>query len=437
VRRLRGSVYVITALDEKSLARGMELEDDVGEDRQAQDKRFESLTTKGIYVRGHSSCHAKFLIVDDAIALVSSANLETSALVRMPDGPQRWREPTGESGVVIDDAVEVDRLARLFTRLWYEGCEWEVPPGTSYTVEQRPRVDCPCAIHHPRVGAHSSVIWTHDTEHYILETIHDIIDRARRELILSTFSLSGLATRADILTSPSAEDIIIDPIRRAVDRGVNVRLLLRGRNNMAGHRRDASVLSALGVRLFGDTKNHAKAAFADGRHGAIFSANFDLQHGLINGVEVGVRLDGTRALGKALDYFEHSLENADLDFEARPSLGQLDYSLAARWRCAWPCGPLVKTSPADDASWETFRDASSDGPVLFTRKDSEPMTLHANGGRWSLKAAGHGGTYVLSLVDRPGEGSRNATSSLLEQWLGSRQNFDHSQGFCPATFERI
>jgi len=46
--RLRGGIYLITALDERSLARGLaELDDDAGDDLKAQNKRFGELTNRG------------------------------------------------------------------------------------------------------------------------------------------------------------------------------------------------------------------------------------------------------------------------------------------------------------------------------------------------------------------------------------------------------
>ena len=114
--RLLGGVYVITQLDERRLVQGLqELADseDPGEENggidaavQTQKKRFDQMTRNGIYVRGHLNCHAKFDVADDETALVTSANLMTSAL-----------DFTGENGVVITDRAQVRRLARVFARL--------------------------------------------------------------------------------------------------------------------------------------------------------------------------------------------------------------------------------------------------------------------------------------------------------------------------------
>jgi hypothetical protein len=74
----------------------------------------------------------------------------------------------------------------------------------------------------------------------------------------------------------------------------------------------------MGVQLYPCSLNHAKGAIADRERGALFSANFDADYGLISDVEVGVRLDHTPALEEALKFFEHAI--AEHDFELSQSL---------------------------------------------------------------------------------------------------------------------
>ena len=221
-------MYVITALDEQSLRRGLAtIEDDTDFDLQAQNKRFESMTSHGIYVRGHSSCHAKFVVVDDQVALVSSANLETRAF-----------EVTGENGVVVHDAKEVGRLSRFFARLWHEGCEREMPPGESYTVQRRAAEKSPCTVEMPAVDSPCGLIWTHHNEQFILRAIHDTIGRAQKRLVLSTFSLCGMREHPELLFAPLRQAMI--------DRDLDVSILIRSRNNISGHRRDCAGTSQYG-----------------------------------------------------------------------------------------------------------------------------------------------------------------------------------------------
>jgi phosphatidylserine/phosphatidylglycerophosphate/cardiolipin synthase-like enzyme len=269
--RLRGGVYVISALDERSLRKGLQIEDadtPGADDIRAQNKRFEDMTSRGISVRGHENFHAKFLIVDDRIALVSSANLETSALTDTES-----RGATGENGFIVSDKNEVFRLARYFTRLWHE-CTYEMPPGENHTVQERTASASPCRVPMADLSHSPSVIWTHRGELGILNAIHDIIGRARRTLLLASYSLNGLTEHPELL---------LTPIERAIRaHHIQVSLLVRARNNHPQTRHGATALAKLGVHLHADSLTHAKAAIADERHGALFSANFDADHGLLS-----------------------------------------------------------------------------------------------------------------------------------------------------------
>ena len=398
-RRLRGGVYVITELDLDSLRRGLaEMEDDAEADLQAQQKDFHAMTQQGIYVRGHRDCHAKFAVVDDEKALVSSANLETNAF-----------EKTGESGVVVGDRAEVGRLARFFTRLWH-GCEWEMAPGMSYLTTEREPQPCPCRVPPPVVPpperAGCGVIWTDGEEQYILQTIHDVIGRARRELVLATFSLAGLTGDRELLLGP------LERVLRGA--GPRVRLLARSRNHLEGARKDAEALAELGVEIYADGRNHAKGAIADRRYGALFSANFDAQHGLRSGVEVGVRLDEQPVLADALEYFEHALAQANIRFVVRPTQREAAESLGVGWREAWPLDSTVRLA-CPSGAWQGLCTAAERGPILFTRKGGGSVHLYAGRQCWRLDESGGA---PLSLVEvRPSGDKPAAGAEGLAAWL--------------------
>ena len=411
VERLRGGVYVITSWTDAGLRRGLAaLEDNPTADEAAQRHRFEELTRRGVFVRGHDQCHAKFLVVDDEAALVSSANLETSALADRPH-----RKVTGESGVVLSDAAEVNRLARLFTRLWYAGCRHEARPGAEYALAPREPTASPTEPTLPEPGPRPGVIWTHDDERLILRTVHDIVDRARSELLLATFGLRGLTQHVDLLH---------ERIAAARGRGVEVTLLCRGRNNIAEHRREATALAELGVRVVGDSLTHAKAAIADGRHGALFSANFDSEHGLTSGVEVGVRLDGLPALAEARRYLLHAIDHADLTFAVGPTQARLDASFGAQWRRPW-AGSRTVSVVADEADWRAL--ATATPPVLYAQR-GDLTRLYANGGEWLLENG------KLRIVRAPTRGG--ATLDLMNTWWGERDTAER-RGFFPAELVRV
>jgi phosphatidylserine/phosphatidylglycerophosphate/cardiolipin synthase-like enzyme len=409
VDRLQGGVYVITAWNERSLSRGLSaLEEDAGADIAAQRHRFEEMTKRGIFVRGYDNCHAKFLVVDDEAALVSSANLETSALI-----DRRERKVTGESGILLTDVGEAQRLARFFTRMWYANCRWEAPPGEAYALARRLPAKSPCRPDPPPDGR-PGVIWTHDDERHILRTIHDVIDLARHEVLLATFGLRGLISEPGLLHNRLAA---------AVERGVQVTLLCRARNNLADHRDEAFALSALGVRVVGDSLNHAKGVIADGTHGALFSANLDGEHGLTSGAEVGVRLGASPALAEAERYLRHAIQHADLEFVVSPTQAQLNTRLGAEWRRPWP-GPALARMSVDDEAWHAL--AAIEPPVIYTQ--SRGVTrLHAGGGEWVVDGS------RLTMTKTPQRASQ--TRDMMNSWW-ARPALGDRRGFCSAVLMR-
>jgi len=409
--RLRGGVYVISALRPRDIADAAALEDHLPESEQMVKRRFEALTRRGVYVRARPGCHAKFVVVDDDVALVSSANLTTRAL-----------DETGENGVVVTDPPEVDRLARLFARLWHD-CSLEVPPGTGYRIADAARTPWRGTVP-PPVTDRPGVIWTCDDEHHILAAVRSLIASAREDLLLATFSVDGMRAHPDL---------VLDPARAAVERGVRVRMLVRARNNVAGHRADLVAFAEAGVEVVGDSLSHAKGVVADRRRGALFSANFEAAHGLRGGVEVGARLDGTPALDEAVRYFTHVMEHADQAFVVDPTVAELDQGLRSSWRSPWPLAREVRVT-ATDRDWRRLADAArAGGPVLFERSDG-PLSIYAGESRWRLTPIRDGAAHTLALEranDQP------ATARLAD-WFGRRRRDAPraARGLCPATFER-
>jgi len=420
VDRLHGGVYVITSWNEKRLRDGLAgLEDDAEADVAAQKYRYSQITQHGIALRGHEHCHAKFVVVDDQVALVSSANLETSALTGTSDRP-----PTSESGVVITERAEVQLLSRFFTRLWFAGCTSMAPPGSEYALQTRAVSTSPCAAPAPDVAPQPGLIWTHEEEQVIRKTILDVIGRARTELVMATYLLQGLS---------NSPDVLLDPLAAAVRRhGLQASILLRGQNHKPDHRRDAMALAEAGLHVHADSVNHAKAVIADGRHGALFSANFDLTHGLLNGVEVGARLDGHPALTEARRFLSHAMANADLEFAVDPTQERLDRSFAAGWRQPWPYGDQVEVTAADPG-WRALSVAILQGPVLYTAANRDKIAIHAGGGEWALARLADS-SYRLDTVRSMGP--RDGAATLLKSWLGRPKEVAERRGFCPARLVR-
>ncbi|WP_157255016.1 phospholipase D-like domain-containing protein [Nonomuraea typhae] len=404
--RLRGGVYVISAIDESSLSRGLKgLEDEVGKDA-AEGKRFDELCRAGIYVRGHENCHAKFAVADDESALVSTANFTTRAL-----------DVTGEAGVLIRDRPQAVRLGRLFARLWHTGCTWEipsVPPDGIYTAARRSSQPWQAAVPQPGDGPGAGIIWTDENEQHLLRHLLSIIDGARSELLLATWNLN---------TATQDPALLIEPIRRAVARGVRTRLLVRTFNDRPAHRAEALALAEAGVEVCGDRETHVKGAFADVDAGALFSANFDAVHGLTSGVEIGCRLDGTPALAPARGFIRHMMDFADSEFVAEARQRDLHDRLLGRWHTGWPLGEEVNVLAREEC-WAALVKESEYGPLLYTGRPEE-VRLFAGRTTWTISD---------NRLTRSAE-RRHSAGALLDQWL--QRKGEGPRGFCPAVLTRV
>lgn len=416
--RLTGGVYVISELSELSLRRGLERlaeasvkGDEIGSKVELEKKRFMSLTRHGVAVRGHEDCHAKFVVVDDAKAWVGSANLETRAFTEV-----------GEVGVVITDPSEVDRLARLFARMWLSGCRWELPSTSDYSLRDRDgdpdRAPVAFTVPTPSPGPGPSLVWTDRTDQSLLTAVHAVISEAKRSLLLASFTLDGMVDRPDLLLKPVAE---------AAGRGVEITMLVRTHNGRDRHRRDAAALHELGVRLLADRFNHAKAAVADETKGALFSANFDARHGLDagSGIEIGARLDGTPALADLVLYLRHALAAADYEFVPEPIQRQLNDRRVLRKTQIWPL-PVELSVRTKPASWRELARAAEHAPALWIHRKGEPVELLVGRGSWPLRKE-RDGRY--RLADR--RDTSQPAADLLKQWE-RKPPFDTAHGYCPA-----
>ncbi|MBV9765119.1 MAG: hypothetical protein JOZ48_09775 [Acidobacteriaceae bacterium] len=416
--RLHGGVYVVSALDDKGLEEAINEYDDYPDvDRQLEHRNFRELTRYGIYVRGYRGLHAKFVVVDDQIALVSSANLVTASFTT-----------TGENGVVVTNPADVDVLARVFARLW-QLSQWDMPPDARNpgSIDKRTgstRVAAP----QPAVSG-TGPIWTwedRETDHHIATTIVAIADRAQRDLTLATFSIANISY--PLPRAKTRPDLLLEPVQRAVQRGVQVRLLMRGRNFLPAARAEATAFAKAGAQIIPDRSNHAKGVIADRTLGALFSANFTIPRGLTGGIEVGMRLDGTSALAEACRYFDHVMAEANMEFVQDPPLGDLADTLYAEALTRWP---LPRTLPmiAEDRDWRQL--AAEQGVVPYERV-GDAVTLYSGNSEWKLRK--EDSTWRL-IQERNGQRKDNTSkdaASIFESWLSGKVPAGTQRGLCPA-----
>jgi hypothetical protein len=177
-----------------------------------------------------------------------------------------------------------------------------------------------------------------------------------------------------------------------------------------------------------DRLNHAKGVIADATRGALFSANFVPHLGLLHGVEVGMRLDGTPALAEAAHYFDHAMSEADLAFLRDLSTAELATSLYADSFSAWPHPRLlaVLASPAD---WSAL--AAGTDFALYEAESDQRMTIYSARRQWRLVR--NGKHWAVDKAPRTDQ----TTEDTLEKWLGSRYKNTNRHGFCPALLQRV
>ncbi|WP_198586834.1 phospholipase D-like domain-containing protein [Glycomyces xiaoerkulensis] len=405
-RRLNGGVRVIANIQAKlenpdlgTVAHPLTVPSEEMRERQ----RFEALSGLGVMIRGYPGCHAKFAVVDDRAALVHSANFMARAF-----------DITGENGVAIFDPDEVKRALYFFDRLW-SGARWEMDTTGERTVAPRTPESPGQPLRPPTTRQQNrGLIWTFHDEHLIHSTIIDLIASADDEILLSTFNISDMTRRPELLHHH---------LRDAVSRGVTVELLLRARSGPeAGE--EASALMDLGVELYPCTLNHTKGVIADRTRGALFSANFDGRFGLDRDVELGVRLDGIAALTDARRFFEHSMAEHDRTFVRNPDVR----TLAEGWRTSpWPIADRVEVT-VDSEDWKLLADLR-DGPVVF-EQDSEVLYLYADHWSWRLRPGYSSSKYLLERC------APQAEHAMTRLWNPRHRSTGVLHGLCTAVFSR-
>lgn len=401
---LRGGVYVVTALKDEWLASAF-ADPDEAPGRPTK-HLVEPLVAAGVQVRGCENAHAKFAIADDRDALISTANFDTRGLLH-----------TGEAGVRLSAPDEVLRLSRFFSRLWLSRCELEMPhdPSERFTVRNAKRPPHPPTVPLADLDLDASVMWTDGNEQLIAESIGKTADAAQQDLVVATYDTRGLGR---------LHELVLDPLTRAIRRGVRVRLLTRIRNPRRATRDSLRRLAAIGVEIRGDSTNHAKFIVADRKQGALFSANLDAEHGLTSGIEVGVTVSGEDA-GSLCGYFDEAFHHhQSAPFVDRPTHSHVDCQLRAAFRRPW--GPRRNvTVRCERATWESFRSAVTLGDPVLYQATHETLTLFAAAEAYSINLS----DGALTRLAR-GNSSAGGRSSgqLLDLWMNDRGSSEHARG---------
>jgi hypothetical protein len=260
----------------------------------------------------------------------------------------------------------------------------------------------------------------------VVDAIRDIINSAESDLVLSTYSIVQMQAKAHLL---------VEHIKRAVTRGVQVRLFVRQRNAWPDQMDELLGLHDAGVKIYADLRNHAKVAIADRSRAMLFSANFDGNHGLDSGVEVGYRLKEPDAIDELVRYIDHAITNADARFYRDPVLAELDGRLAARWCKSWARGTRIKVA-CDSAAFSRLAKESHAGPCLYEELAGDSVRLFVGG---VVVEGKYEGEMLAGTVSPSSAGS--TASDRLKEWMRSPRsrtdNVTLARGFFGGTLEHV
>lgn len=329
--RLHGGVYVLTALGKHLQAEILELdaELDAGAARnQDRARRHEDhlrrLALAGVWLRSTEDCHAKFCVVDDEVAVVTSANATQEAYESNP-----------EDGVVLDNPAVARDLGRLFSHVWLHLSSLESTPGSLLDVRSLPSRRAPDWHPLERREGISAVATLRREDQGLVKAAVDVIDHARSRLEIATYSFIGME-----------KHVIGAALERAIRRGVSLELLLQPRNHIAGQRASCAWVAGLApdqVHLHGHRRTHTKSIVADRAVALVWTGNLEAAHGWDNGIEVGLFIHDAGVASAVASWTENVCRRRTHVALVSPSatelvaLGQLQ-ALAGDWTLQLPSG---------------------------------------------------------------------------------------------------
>lgn len=394
--RLHGGVYVLTAL-EKDMKPDLSdyAEDDPTErakrERLRRDQHMESLqrlARAGAWMRGAADCHAKFCVVDDEVAVVTSANATGEAYARNP-----------ENGAIVSLPGVARELGRLFAHFWLERTSSESLPGAELNVRNLPRrtTPSPTWVALVRPARVRPICTLGAKERSLLTRTVALLDGAMRELAVVVYSVVALEKHA-----------VGAAIRRALLRGVSLVLVVRTRNH-ADEQRRALAWLVDGIPqdrwcIRGHPLNHAKAIVADGARALLWTGNLDGHHGYEDGFEVGLEVDAEPFAAHVRKYIMSLAVRSPATARLRPTLTELAglggaAPLSGEWALRVPAR-LRSSIPRD----------------LLQRLSSDTVLFAGVGGRFELRVGGRlafrghrddaARTLAVEEVPRPGRESR-------------------------------
>ncbi|WP_223643753.1 phosphatidylserine/phosphatidylglycerophosphate/cardiolipin synthase family protein [Corallococcus sp. EGB] len=329
--RLHGGVYVLTALGKHLRAEVLEPNSDVDANTaklQDRAKRHEDhlqrLAHAGVWLRSAEDCHAKFCVVDDACAIVTSANATQEAYESNP-----------EDGLIVLDSQAARELGRLFAHVWQYLSTLESTPGARLDV--RSLTSARALEWRALAGADAlrPVTTLRSQEASLRDAAIEVIDRAKDHLAIATYSFMGVE-----------EHPIGAALARALARNVRLDLLVQPRNHIDAQRASLAWLVGLAperVRLYGHRRTHTKSIVADGQAALLWTGNLEARHGWDNGIEVGVLVEDAGVASAVVGWTGDVMRRATHFALNTPTVRELvdagqPPALAGEWTVKLPAG---------------------------------------------------------------------------------------------------
>lgn len=338
--RLHGGVYVLT-----SLAREFQPDlTDMGEDldsrtRLAQERRnihqnnLEKLSSAGVWLRTVDDCHAKFCVIDDHWALLTSANATREAYERNP-----------ENGVIIRNPAVAKEMGRIFAHVFRFYGSLESSPGQRLDVRTMKSVRTEKWNELQGNGSLRPVTTLRLREQSLLNETIKLFNEATAELCIATYSFVGLEGHPVGLA-----------LKESLKRGVKLVLALRPRNFNADQRRSlAWLLEGIPRQQWvmrGHPFTHAKAIVADGSKALLWTGNLDGHHGYDNGIELGAIIEDPSLVATIRHEIIRLAQRSSFIPRLNPTLSEIASSgrlppLSGNWTLNIPSG-LKRFLPQD------------------------------------------------------------------------------------------
>ncbi|MGQ0731332.1 phospholipase D-like domain-containing protein [Acidovorax sp.] len=393
--RLHGGVYILTALGKHLHSEVLELDGEVDaqtskqrERAQRHEEHLRRLARSGAWLRSAEDCHAKFCVVDDTCAVITSANSTKEAYEINP-----------EDGLALHQPLVAREFGRLFAHIWQQLTTLESLPGAGLDVHSLPvRPDLPWRDLTSSGDTHA-VTTLRRYEASLLDAAVQVIDHARRRLVIATYSFMGMENH-----------LVGKALQRAIARGVHIDLLVQPRNHIEAQRASLAWLLGLApgqVRIHGHRRTHTKSIVADDQVVLLWTGNLDARHGWDDGIEVGVVVDDPGVAAAVVRWTHNVMQrrtNVTLNAPSVCELAEagLQPPLPGDWELWLPpktaTGPLMGSLARhavelmEAAGQQLLR--SADGLVMHIKVDAARRRIdvqrlqHLNGGHGAARSKG-------------------------------------------------